>query len=76
LAGKPIPEDCILHTMERLGVFSGERRWRCPRTGRLFTWDAFHGEIEVYNRRGKHLGAMDAEGRFINTAVKRRKIDV
>jgi hypothetical protein len=23
---------------------------------RLYTWDSLHGEIEVFNRPGKHLG--------------------
>jgi hypothetical protein len=42
----------------------------------LFTWDSLHGEIEVYNGRGKHLGVMDANGKVIKTAVEGRKIDV
>jgi len=42
----------------------------------LFTWDSLHGEIEVFNKRGKHLGAMDPFGKFIKSAVKGRKIDV
>lgn len=33
---------------------SGRRR-------RLYEWDYQHGEIEVYDRNGRHLGAMDAE---------------
>ena len=76
LAGKPIPPDCILHQKTSLGAVSGQKRWRCDRTSRLFTWDALHGEIEVFNRRGKHLGVMDPNGNFIKTAVKGRIIDV
>jgi hypothetical protein len=62
--------------METLGAIQGQKRWRCPRTGRLFTWDALHGEIEVFNRRGRHLGVMDPNGRLVKDAVKGRKIDV
>ena len=76
MPGKPIPEGCILESMESLGAISGQKRWRCPRTGRLFTWDSLHGEIEVFNKRGKHLGAMGPDGNFIKSAVKGRTIDV
>lgn len=27
---------------------------------RFYQWDNTHGDIEVYDRRGKHLGSMDA----------------
>lgn len=37
------------------------KRWR-DEHGRLFTWDSFHGEIEVFNKRGKHLGVMNPQG--------------
>jgi Cytotoxic len=26
---------------------------------RLFEWDNLHGDIEVYNKRGEHLGSMN-----------------
>ena len=76
VAGKPIPKSCYLHQLESMGAVGGQRRWRCRRTGRIFTWDALHGEIEVYNLRGKHLGVMDPDGKFIKEAVKGRTIDV
>jgi hypothetical protein len=38
--------------------------------------DELHGEFEVYNARGKHLGVVDLEGKWIKEAVKGRKIDV
>jgi hypothetical protein len=43
----------------------------------LYTWDALHGEVEVFNARGKHLGVIDAKsGDWIKVAVPGRKIDV
>jgi hypothetical protein len=43
----------------------------------LYTWDSLHGEIEVFNKRGKHLGAIDAiHGKLIKDPVRGRKIDV
>ena len=43
----------------------------------MFEWDELHGEIEVYNKRGRHLGALDAvTGSLIKPAVRGRSIDV
>jgi len=42
-----------------------------------YTWDSLHGEIEVFNKRGKHIGVVDAvSGELIKDAVKGRSIDV
>ena len=41
------------------------------------TWDSLHGEVEVYNRRGRHVGTKDATtGVWIKNAVRGRRIDV
>ena len=73
----PIPRPSFLDTVDYLGFRSGERRWRSKCGGRLYTWDGLHGEIEVYNSRGRHLGVLDAvSGAQIKPAVKGRKIDV
>ncbi|WP_084757726.1 colicin E3/pyocin S6 family cytotoxin [Spirosoma luteum] len=76
MAGKPIPNPCFLDGCESLGAINGVKRWRNIHDDRLFTWDALHGEIEVFNKRGKHIGVMNAQGDFIKEAVKGRKIDV
>jgi hypothetical protein len=34
------------------------RRW-IDRRGRIFEWDYQHGTVEVYDRRGRHLGEFD-----------------
>lgn len=74
---KPIPEGSILEGYEHLGAFNGERRWRSKDGTRLFTWDALHGEVEVYNARGFHLGALDPiTGVLVKPAVRGRRIDV
>jgi hypothetical protein len=67
----------FLDQQEALGFVGGAQRWRSHDGKRLFTWDALHGEIEVYNRRGEHLGAADAQtGAYIKDPVKGRRIDV
>jgi len=73
----PRPSPSFLDDCESLGAPSGERRWRSAEGKRLYTWDALHGEIEVFNRRGHHLGVIDSvEGVMIKPAVKGRTIDV
>lgn len=77
MVAKPIPKPSYLTYCDYLGVFNGERRWRSKDGKRIFTWDALHGEIEVFNKRGYHLGAIDAvHGHLIKDAVPGRKIDV
>ena len=44
---------------------------------RYYEWDHTHGDIEVYDRRGRHLGTMDPEtGQMTKPAVPGRKIDL
>jgi hypothetical protein len=75
---KPIPRPSILERFESLGAPYGERRWRSHGGKRLYTWDGRHGEVEVFNSRGKHLGgSMDPiTGEMIKPAVPGRTIDV
>ncbi|WP_321326720.1 colicin E3/pyocin S6 family cytotoxin [uncultured Parasphingorhabdus sp.] len=74
---KTRPDPCFLDQCESLGAKNGEKRWRSFTGDRIYTWDSLHGEIEVFNKRGRHLGAIDAVNGFtIKDAVKGRKIDV
>jgi hypothetical protein len=74
---KSIPRPSILDHFEYLGAFNGERRWRSPGGRRLYTWDSLHGEVEVFNGRGKHLGALaPITGAWVKEAVPGRHIDV
>jgi hypothetical protein len=74
---KSIPKPSFLDRMKSLGAINGQRRWRSLDGKRLYTWDPLHGEIEVFNARGKHLGALDPlTGVLIKEAVRGRTIDV
>jgi hypothetical protein len=74
---KSIPRPSILDDFEYLGAFDGERRWRSHGGRRLYTWDSLHGEVEVFNAKGRHLGVLDPlTGTWIKRAVPGRKIDV
>jgi Cytotoxic len=77
VARVPIPSPCYLDMCEYIGASYGRKRWRSRDGGsRLFEWDDLHGEIEIYNRRGKHLGVLDPQGNLIGEAVPGRTIDV
>lgn len=73
---KPIPKPSYLDQCEYLGFVHGTRRWRSEDGQRLFEWDPFHGEIEVYNKRGAHMAVYDHTGKLIKPPVKGRRIDV
>ena len=74
---KLIPKPSILDDCDYLGAFSGEKRWRRKDRKRIYTWDELHGEVEVFDKRGHHLGAIDpVSGHLTKDPVKGRKINV
>ena len=55
----------------------GHRRRWCNTRGQIFEEDTQHGELEKYNERGRHEGAVDpATGEVIKEAVKGRRTGV
>lgn len=71
------PDPCYLDQMEYLGFKNGNMLWRSLCGRRYYTWDSLHGEIEVFNKRGRHLGVLEARtGVLIKDAVAGRSIDV
>lgn len=71
------PRPGFLDTCDYLGYIHGDRRWR-TRDGRyLLTLDSLQGEIEAYDRLGRHRGVLHAvTGAWIKDAVPGRWIDV
>jgi hypothetical protein len=77
VAGKSRPKPCFLDKFQQWKVVDGRKTWRSEDGKRLYQWDSLHGEIEVYNSRGHHLGSVDAvTGIFLKMPVKGRRIDV
>jgi Cytotoxic len=73
----PRPSPGFLDRMDYLGYVHGKQRWRSKDGKRLYTWDELHGEVEVFNRRGRHLGAVHAiTGVFTKYPAKGRRISV
>jgi putative cytotoxic protein len=73
----PVPDSGFIKDLEYLGAPAGRRRYRNRSHDRIYEWDSLHGELEVYSKRGRHLGVVDAEkGEMIKAAVRGRRIDV
>jgi hypothetical protein len=55
----------------------GGQRWRNPERDRYYEWDRRHEHVEVYDKRGYHLGVADRmTGELIEPAKAGRRIDV
>ena len=53
----------------------GRTRWKTP-DGKILEWDGQHGDVEVYNKRGKHIGSANPKtGQIYKKPVGGRTID-
>ncbi|MGD6943437.1 colicin E3/pyocin S6 family cytotoxin [Cytobacillus gottheilii] len=74
---RPVPKPSILDNCEVVKIIGGRKLWLSEAGDRFYTWDSLHGEIEVFNKRGRHYGVLDPiTGVQIKPPVKGRKIDV
>ena len=65
--------------MPTIGIRGGRRVWQegDGRKTRYYTWDSMHGELEVFNRLGWHLGAVDpVTGTFLKPPVESRRLEL
>lgn len=69
----PKPKPCYIDKYEFYKVICGRKVYRGK--GRYYSWDELHGEIEVFDKFGYHLGALDAvTGKKIKDADKSRRL--
>lgn len=69
------PSPCYLDQLEKYRVIWGRQVWTNATRSRFFTWDALHGEIEVFDKRGYHLQVLHAvTGAPIKGAVRGRRL--
>jgi hypothetical protein len=58
--------------MRRAKSKTQRKRWAGPK-GQIYEEDTQHGELEKYNRRGKHEGTVDPKtGEIVKPPVKGR----
>lgn len=68
------PRPCFLDGLKKHHIINGRQVYKDG--DKFYSWDEFHGEIEVFNKRGWHIMVLDPQGNYIKDAVKGRKIDV
>jgi hypothetical protein len=77
VSGKPRPSPCYLDRFAVWKIIAGRKVWRNTEGTRLYSWDPLHGEIEVFDDRGFHLGAIHAvTGRLIKEADHGKRLYV
>jgi len=71
------PEGSILEKYEFYRIIDGRKVWRSTNKKRYYSWDSQHGEIEVFNSCGLHLGVVDPiSGIQTKEAVAGRELNV
>jgi len=75
LGGIPIPKPSILDNCRVVGIEGGRKIYKDEQENVYYTWDSLHGELEIFNKNGRHLGVADPiTGALIKPAVRGRKI--
>jgi hypothetical protein len=74
VGGIPKPKPCFLDQFTKTYIDGTTKVFVDDENDRLYTWDSLHGEIEVFNKRGRHIAVFDPDGNWIKDAVRGRKI--
>lgn len=71
------PPDVLAHFPEAVWVRRKGNRQRWESKDRIFEWDYQHGTVEVYDKRGNHLGEFDPDtGEQTGKAIPKRRITI
>ncbi len=71
----PKPKPCFMDQFEFYKVIEGRKVYRSDML--YYSWDELHGEIEVFDLRGYHMGALNGvTGEPIKSARKGRRLHV
>ena len=75
MGGLPIPKPSILDGFRVVGIEGGRKIFKDDSEGLFYSWDSMHGELEVFNKKGLHLGAACPQtGVIVKPPVKGRRI--
>ncbi|MNF86604.1 Cytotoxic [compost metagenome] len=76
MGGLPIPKPSILDLLKVVSIENGRKVFKDNYESIYYTWDSLHGELEVFNKNGRHLGAACPQtGILIKPPVKGRRIN-
>lgn len=74
MGGIARPRPSIVDRYKKVKVESGRQYWYDSNEQRYYSWDSLHGEFEVFDKRGYHLGAVCPEtGEYLKDAVRGRR---
>lgn len=77
MGGIPRPRPGFLCNCDHYKVVNGKQIWANRNRTAFFTWDSLHGEIEAFDKKGRHNGSLNSlNGELIKEAVKGRTINV
>jgi hypothetical protein len=72
-----VPSDSFLRGLKPWRTIEGRKAWRSRTGHHIYMWDSLHGEVEVFDPRGRHLGVFDpVTAAMIKGPVPGRSIDV
>lgn len=75
MGGLPVPIPSMLDGLRVASIDAGRKVYKDATDQVYYTWDSLHGEVEIFNKSGRHLGVADAvTGAIIKPAVRGRKI--
>lgn len=75
MGGVPVPKPSILDNLRVARIDGGRKVYKNEEENIFYTWDSLHGEVEVFNKNGYHLGAAcPYTGVLVKPAVKGRRI--
>jgi len=74
---EPAPDDItdLFPNAKREKSKNQRRRWRDSKNGDIYEWDYQHGDVEIYNKRGKHKGSQNPKSKKKKPPVPGRKTD-
>ena len=74
---EPAPDDItdLFPNAKREKSKNQRKRWRDSKNGDIYEWDYQHGDVEIYNKRGKHKGSQNPKSKKKKPPVPGRKTD-
>lgn len=76
--GKPVYRNSqFFKNLIPIGKRNGRSTYKNINEDYYYQWDSLHGEWQVYNKKGRHIGVLNEIGnKKIKNAKKSRKINI
>ena len=75
MGGIAKPKPSVFDGCRRVGIEAGRQVYKNEEDNIYYTWDSLHGEVEVFDKNGRHLGAAcPISGVLLKPAIRGRRI--